>query len=579
MTIRTKLSIWFVLAALLPTVIITIFAAGDASRRFRERAIEELSEAEAIGRSELDELRRDVANTLKRALDDQRVQDFLRNVTESSEPIDDAWSFAGEIGQAPGLEFDYLDFLSEDGIVISSMEWKEYASYKHPHWERIEDLHDGSVVVGPVRVVERDFLSLRAVFRPNGLVVVGGIALDMRILSGFHISSRAQVFLLDRVSGRVLSEHLTDYESRMAAELEDKLGGQLPEDSTQISLASGDYFFRAVPLGRNNDSSSGAILLLYPRKELDEAITGLLTTFLLAAAVGIGLALILGFVIARRVASPLRQLIYGFDLVALGDFSTRIKSKRSDEFGGIFNSFNRMAEDLGELRRQLVRTERIAAWQEVARKVAHEIKNPLSPIQVSIETLQKVRERRHPDFDAIFRESTETILEEVENIRRIVQEFSEFARMPEPQMRPTNLREVCEKVVRLCSPKLGQVQLEVSLEELERANADPEQVHRMLVNLVLNALEAVGAEGMISLRLERAQELDGRWARFVVADDGPGMSAAVQEQLFTPYFTTKPKGSGLGLAIVQRIVEQHKGRINIESEEGRGTSVEVLIPV
>ena len=101
----------------------------------------------------------------------------------------------------------------------------------------------------------------------------------------------------------------------------------------------------------------------------------------------------------------------------------------------------------------------------------------------------------------------------------------------------------------------------------------------MLVNLVLNALEAVGAEGMISLRLERAQELDGRWARFVVADDGPGMSAAVQEQLFTPYFTTKPKGSGLGLAIVQRIVEQHKGRINIESEEGRGTSVEVLIPV
>jgi nitrogen fixation/metabolism regulation signal transduction histidine kinase len=329
-----------------------------------------------------------------------------------------------------------------------------------------------------------------------------------------------------------------------------------------------------------SSSSAGEILFLYPRKELDEAVAGMITTFLLAAAVGVGLALVLGFLVSKGVAGSLQRMIHGFDLVALGDFSVRLKSGRRDEVGELFEAFNVMAEDLASLQAQLARSERVAAWQEVARKVAHEIKNPLSPIQLSIETLQKARDRRHPEFESIFRDSTVTILEEVEKIRRIVKEFSDFARLPEPDMQPTDLKEIVERVARLCRPRLGGIELETELEELPPVTADPDQLSQMLTNLVFNSIEAMGGEGLLKISLERSGGSGGRArARLLVSDTGSGMSEDVRREIFTPYFTTKPDGTGLGLVIAQRIVEQHRGRISVESEAGRGTTVEVILPI
>jgi len=514
----------------------------------------------------------------------------LRPVPESAfsgERFPNLFQAAGEINADLALGLDFLDFLRSDGTVLSSLQWMEFAGHRDPYWEQIKRLSDGQSVIGPVRIGERDRLAMRVAFKRRGITIIGGRAIDDRFLTRFRTSARGLVFLVDRVAGRVFSAGGTDLERRLASELavrfiEGEGTGAGTAEGRRWSLSAGEFFVGAVPLKRTGgDAESPAeILFLYPSKDLDEAVAGLVTTFILAAAVGVGLALLMGFAVARNVARPLHKLINGFELVALGDFSVHLERRgsRRDELTELFSAFNGMTEDLAALRRQLVRSERIAAWQEVARKVAHEIKNPLSPIQLSIETLRKVHERGHPEFEKIFSESTATILEEVEKIRRIVQEFSDFARMPEPEFRPTDLREVAEKVVRLCRPQLEGVEVETRFGELPPVSADPDQIARLLTNLVLNAAEALGGRGSLKLTVDRPPESAGRWARLIVADDGPGMSEHVRRAIFTPYFTTKPDGTGLGLVIAQRIVEQHKGRISIESEEGRGTAVEVLLP-
>jgi len=586
LTIRTRLSLWFTIAALLPAVVLVLFSVNEAGRRFRSRAIEELRQAQESGRRELEQFGDEIAGTLERAVDSPNVEQFFQRVNGAGEQFPNLFLAAQEINSDLGLGLDFLDLLRDDGTVLSSLQWKEFAGYKDIYWSQITAAPDGGVIVGPVRVGERDRLALRVVHRRSGLTIVGGMEVNQGLLTRFYTGARGLVYLIDRINDRVLSEGGTDSERRMAGELSRRIGSESPglvaeEPGGRWSLSTGEYFVGAVPLAAGRGEAVGAILFLYPTGELDEAVAGLLTTFSLAAAVGVGLALILGFLVSRNVARPLRQLINGFELVALGDFSVRLRrGRRRDEIAGLFEEFNGMAEDLGELRERLMRTERVAAWQEVARKVAHEIKNPLSPIQLSIETLQKARERRHPEFESIFSESTETILEEVEKIRRIVQEFSDFARMPEPEFQPTDLRAVFEKVLRLLSPRMSCVEVEKRFEALSPVSADEDQIARLLTNLVLNAVEAMEGGGRLTLTLERVKQRARKrhWVRMLVADSGPGMSENIRRSIFTPYFTTKPEGTGLGLVIAQRIAEQHRGRISVESEEGRGTVVEVLLP-
>jgi two-component system nitrogen regulation sensor histidine kinase NtrY len=586
-TIRARLSLWFTVAALLPAVILVAFSVNEAGRRFRFRAMNELQQAQESGSQELRQFRDETAGVLQRAIESPRVSQFLDTVTGEGEHIPNVFLEAQEINATLALGFDFLDFLRDDGTVLSSLQWKEFAGHKDIYWQEISAVPEGGTLVGPVRVGERDRLALRIVFRRNGVTIVGGMEIDENLLARFYTGARGLVFLVDRVEGQVLSKDSTDAMRRMAEELSRRISaepgileGRQPAE--RWSLSGGEYFVCSIELDEGKGTTAGAILFLYSTEELDEAIAGLLTTFSLAAVVGVGLALLLGFTVSRNVARPLRQLINGFELVALGDFSIRLRRGwRRDEIAGLFEAFNGMTEDLSDLRERLMRTERVAAWQEVARKVAHEIKNPLSPIQLSIETLQKVYERHHPEFETIFRESTQTILEEVEKIRRIVQEFSEFARMPEPEFQEVDLREAFEKVLRLLAPRMGEVKVEKQFEELSPVRADLDQIERLLTNLVLNAVEAMKGIGRLTLTLERTRGRAGRgrWVRMAVADSGPGMSEEVRRSLFTPYFTTKQGGTGLGLVIAQRIAEQHRGRIAVASEEDQGTVVEVLIPV
>jgi len=225
----------------------------------------------------------------------------------------------------------------------------------------------------------------------------------------------------------------------------------------------------------------------------------------------------------------------------------------------------------------LVRAQKVAAWREVARRLAHEIKNPLTPIRLSAERL-----RRHftgapsPTRDLV-EECTATIVAEVESLKGLVDEFSQFARMPAPRAADTDLRDLLQDALALYRGLLPEVEIRTDIMPgMPKVSLDQEQFRRVVINLVDNAIEAMDRRGRIDILAEH----DARRgvARVVVADDGPGIAPGERDKLFLPHYSTKRRGSGLGLAIVRRIVEEHGGTISVEDREPRGTRFVIEMP-
>jgi two-component system nitrogen regulation sensor histidine kinase NtrY len=225
----------------------------------------------------------------------------------------------------------------------------------------------------------------------------------------------------------------------------------------------------------------------------------------------------------------------------------------------------------------LMRAQKVAAWGEVARKLAHEIKNPLTPIQLSAQRVRKAWLKSDPDFEKVVTECTRSIVDEVEALKNLVDEFAQFARMPAASLQPAALHDVIEQALSLYDGLFPGIAIQRRLApDLPPLRLDPDQMKRALINLVDNAIEAAEGKGtiVVSTEYDRAA---GR-ARLVVADDGPGIAPEDREQLFVPHFSTKKRGSGLGLAIVSRIVQEHLGSIRAEDNEPRGARFVVELP-
>jgi signal transduction histidine kinase len=225
----------------------------------------------------------------------------------------------------------------------------------------------------------------------------------------------------------------------------------------------------------------------------------------------------------------------------------------------------------------------VAAWRELARRLAHELKNPLFPLQVTVENLMRAKEKSPEMFEEVFHESTSTLLAEINNLKTIIGRFSEFSKMPQPQRQPTQVNDVLRSVLRVFHAQLQEnnritvhTELADSLPEIQ---ADPDLLHRALSNLVLNAIDAMPQGGDLTLRTTafRAGEFIDRVA-ISVSDTGSGLTPEECERLFTPYYTTKQHGTGLGLAIVQSVVSDHGGKISVESTQEKGTTFRIELP-
>jgi signal transduction histidine kinase len=305
-------------------------------------------------------------------------------------------------------------------------------------------------------------------------------------------------------------------------------------------------------------------------EELDRTIRLGTVAFLVVTA-------LLGQSIARRISDPIRDLTRATRRVAEGDLDARVSTKSRDELRELVDSFNQMAGDLQQQRADLERSNRLAAWAEMARQVAHEVKNPLTPIQLSAEHLRRVYGDPGVDFRTTLQACTDTILKQVRSLRRIVTEFSSFARPTAAAPELQDLGEIVSEAVgpyRTVLPPGVRLGLDLS-PGLPRIAADRRLLQRAVLNLVENALQAVGEKGTIDVR---TRAVDGR-LEVEVEDSGPGLPDEVRERIFEPFFSTKTGGTGLGLAIVKKTAQDHGGGVRLDSPTGGRTRAVLWLPV
>ncbi|MEO6953820.1 MAG: ATP-binding protein [Polyangia bacterium] len=357
--------------------------------------------------------------------------------------------------------------------------------------------------------------------------------------------------------------------------LPEHLGPSIERVVRPTSGAPSGTLVRTVEL----EGATGEPLLPVEVRGLDRTLEGALGDLTLAGLLlalgGVAVSLLAGFLVARRITRPLGELAEGADAIARGHRDLALDVQGNDEVASLTRRFNEMVTNLGAAEQSALRAERAAAWRQMAQHLAHELKNPLTPIQMSIETLQRTRARpdRAADFDRLFDESAKVILDEVQRLKVIVGEFSRFARLPAPTLGEVDVNLLCEAACKLYE---GSIAVERQLEPgLPPARADRDQLQQVLVNLLENAREA-GAH--VVVRTGR------RGARVTIAvlDDGAGIADSVREHLFQPYATSKPGGTGLGLALVQRIVTEHGGEIEVVEglprEGGHGAGFVVRLP-
>jgi nitrogen fixation/metabolism regulation signal transduction histidine kinase len=291
------------------------------------------------------------------------------------------------------------------------------------------------------------------------------------------------------------------------------------------------------------------------------------------------MTVIIAISFTRRITQPIVELTEATRRVAEGDFSIQILSHRNDELGLLVRSFNAMVQDLEKSRDALVKNEKISIWQNMAQQLAHEIKNPLTPIKLSAERVLR-RWRNDPDnVGEIIENSMMAIIQETEGLSTLLNEFRTLSKPMEPSQSRTGLREPLEEAVNAYSSSYPGVKFDIEhVGTGVSLKIDKNRFSQILTNLVINAIDAMSGKGTIEIRSDLVKKREVCYCRISVKDSGKGIGLQESRLIFTPYYTTKESGTGLGLPIVERIVNDHGGAIWFDSAEGMGTTFYIDLP-
>jgi len=494
---------------------------------------------------------------------------------------------------ADNRQLDFLDLVDEHGRIISSAQSPAKFGYPESGFEILSSSLDQGAFLMQEDLQETIALGLLAVratrVSEHPIYVIGGRRLDKNFLSALDLPADMRALLYqnrgDRFSAGLLldpsagSGSNENHPADKYAPLVEAVRQSNQEMTFKISWSADqadDELFRAIPLrGTGKDRPLLGILMIgTSQRSYVELKRHIRASALLVGGSGIVLAILLSSWAAARVTRPVEQLARAAQDVAAGNWDTRVEVSGHDEVSQLADSFNRMTSELLSHRERLVQAERVAAWRELARRLAHELKNPLFPLQLTVENLIRARAQSPEQFDEVFRESSSTLLAEISNLKTIIGRFSEFSKMPHPQLQPVQVNETLLGVAQLFQAQLhapGRAPIDCKTElddRLDPIAADPDLLHRAISNLVLNAMDAMPNGGTLTLRSRRD---DGR-VIIEVTDTGSGLTREECERIFTPYYTSKQHGTGLGLAIVQSVVSDHGGRITVRSEPGRGTT-------
>jgi nitrogen fixation/metabolism regulation signal transduction histidine kinase len=313
------------------------------------------------------------------------------------------------------------------------------------------------------------------------------------------------------------------------------------------------------------------------RKDLYREISNYAVTIINLFALVFALAALVAYIMARRITGPLNLIRQQMGLVKIGLPNSPIEWQHNDEIGLLISQYNKMILELEESTARLAEGERQGAWKEMAKQVAHEIKNPLTPMKLSLQHLQYAIQRKDDQLEDKIKKTTELLITQIDSLSAMAEEFSSFAKMPEPKMEKTDLANVLDSVIHLFDKEQNMVFDYVALPADTFVLADQHQLGRVFTNILKNAVQAIPEDRKGLIRI-RAQAEGGR-VIITFEDNGAGIPEALRKQIFSPNFSTKNSGMGLGLAISKRIVELFGGVINFQSIEGKGTTFEVKLPL
>lgn len=343
------------------------------------------------------------------------------------------------------------------------------------------------------------------------------------------------------------------------------------------TIGQSSYLVGYMPLldGDNQITAVVAVPAIYRQTEIDEELARRdAFLFGIYALVMLGV-IVTGLVVANRISKPIEKLTDATHKVAGGELDIHLPGKGDSEMSNLMRSFNVMTKRLKESREELARVERELAWREMARQVAHEIKNPLTPMKLSIQQLRQARKDRSNDFDKSFDVITQMLLEQIETLDKIASEFSRFARMPASHYEAVNVNEVLQRALTIFPDKNG-IDFQTNFDDtIPAIIADPAELQRVFVNIIRNGIQAMPDGGILDV----TTELCNGSIRITITDNGSGISPEVRARLFEPNFSTKTDGMGLGLAIVKKTIEELNGTIKITSKEQVGTTVSITLPI
>ena len=553
-SLRARLLVAFLAVGLAPTALLAVRVVERVSRAFEDAARARLSGA-------LDAAKQRLARLSSRA------EQQLLAVASVDLPATPASTEERTLAEAFGGRRDLaaLEIVTSGGRVLSSRHWPAGfglpdadAGFPGDKLFRLEKVAAGYGAEERLALMPE----LPAQFRGERVLVRGGAFLDGEILDELSAGTQTSLGIYDAIRAH--------WHAPPGSPLTSWLRPALAGGAGETELTERPWRWAGSPL------APGLFLVAaVPSSDLDRVLLALRHDTVVAGLLALAGAVLAALALSGRLSRPIRDLAEGARRVAQGDLERPVLATGADEIAELAQAFNAMTEDLRTSRERLVQAERVTAWREMARRLAHELKNPIFPIQVSLDTLGRALDRDPARFAALFRESSETIQQELRSLRRIIDEFSDFARMPRPTFAAVSLNTIAEQTLALYRDRAGAVSLETDLAAgLATIPGDRDLLSRALGNLVANALEAMPEGGRLRLTtrvMADVQALD-------ISDTGPGLSDDQRTRLFAPYFTTKAGGTGLGLAIVQGIVSDHGGRIEVKSAAGQGTTFTLLLP-
>ena len=575
MSFRQKLLLLFAATVLLCVAVISASVYSTIRRTFEHADRDRANAVAAQFRSEFQRRGREVSSKVESVAASETVQhialEMNRGAADSGEYVGQAHTLAGQ------QHLDFLELVDYRGAILSSAQWQ--AKFGYPEaaisqttisqatpaqataaqtttpapvipagaFLKREELPDGATLgLFAVRVA-------RVGEQP--LYVIGGERLDQGFLSTLDIPAGTRVLLYQNLDAKWNPKSLLDLNGPAAgvdqiAPLVAQVRDTLQESQRVIHWTSDSAdaeVFHAIPLtgpifsatnqgslnqsplnqGPLNQSPAanqspanqqlmGVLLVGSSRRPLIELQRQIVSTAMLVGGAGIFAAVLTSLWFAARVTRPVVSLAEAARRVAAGDLGAKVEVESSDELGELASSFNRMTEDLVQQKDRTLQAERVAAWRELARRLAHELKNPLFPLQVTVENLKRAKQKSPEMFEEVFHEGTATLLAEINNLKTIIGRFSEFSKMPQPQRRPTQVNDVVHSVLRVFHAQLrdsdrdtdrvtdkekNRIAVRTELDEaLPEISADPDLLHRALQNLVLNAIDAMPQGGELTIR-------------------------------------------------------------------------------